>query len=174
MYVCMYVYIGYICLCICIFMRASARQTQQRWCGRFPKFHRVFVWPRPWHIEIRHRVKRISTINLFGFETLKLKIRRLKLWRPGVWHMIRNCFCYHFIETTDSTSTTNNYWNIKQQLAKVLPPHARLRTARQTQAVHKHMYNNFNGFNENDKSLHMANFQLGSFLIGLVSNWGRF
>ena len=23
-----------------------------------------------------------STINLFGFETLKLKIRRLKLWKP--------------------------------------------------------------------------------------------
>ena len=37
--------------------------------GRFPKFHRVFVGPRPWHIEIRHRVKQISTINLFGFET---------------------------------------------------------------------------------------------------------
>ena len=25
-----------------------------------------------------------STINLFGFETLKLKIRRLKLWKPTV------------------------------------------------------------------------------------------
>ena len=25
--------------------------------GRFPKFHRVFFGPRPWHIEIRHRVK---------------------------------------------------------------------------------------------------------------------
>ena len=44
--------------------------------GRFPKFHRVFVGPRLWHIEIRHRVKRKSTINLFEFETLKLKIRR--------------------------------------------------------------------------------------------------
>ena len=41
-----------------------------------------FFGPRPWHIEIRHRVKRTSTINLFGFETLKLKIRRLKLWKP--------------------------------------------------------------------------------------------
>ena len=38
--------------------------------------------PRPWHIEIRHRVKRTSTTNLFGFETLKLKFRRLKLWKP--------------------------------------------------------------------------------------------
>ena len=41
-----------------------------------------FLGPRPWHIEIRHRVKKTSTINLFGFETLKLKIRRLKLWKP--------------------------------------------------------------------------------------------
>ena len=40
--------------------------------------------PRPWHIEIRHRVKKTSTINLFGFETLKLKIRRLKLWKPTI------------------------------------------------------------------------------------------
>ena len=44
----------------------------------------VFVGPRPWHIEIRHRVKKTSTINLCGFETLKLKIRRLKLWKPTV------------------------------------------------------------------------------------------
>ena len=29
-----------------------------------------FFGPRPWRIEIRHRVKK-STINLFGFETLK-------------------------------------------------------------------------------------------------------
>ena len=43
-----------------------------------------FFGPRPWHIEIRHRVKKTSTINLFGFETLKLKIRRLKLWKPTV------------------------------------------------------------------------------------------
>ena len=32
--------------------------------------------PRPWHIEIRHRVKKTSTINSLGFETLKSKIRR--------------------------------------------------------------------------------------------------
>ena len=38
--------------------------------------------PRPWHIEIRHRVEKTSATNLFGFETLKLKIRRLKLWKP--------------------------------------------------------------------------------------------
>ena len=30
------------------------------------------------------QTKNTSTINLFGFETLKLKIRRLKLWKPTV------------------------------------------------------------------------------------------
>ena len=43
-----------------------------------------FFGPRPWHIEIRHRVKKTSTTNLFGFETLKLKIRRSKLWKATV------------------------------------------------------------------------------------------
>ena len=43
----------------------------------------VFFGPRPWHIEIRYRVKKkTSTIDLFGFETLRLKIRRLKLRKP--------------------------------------------------------------------------------------------
>ena len=36
-----------------------------------------FFGPRPWHIEIRHRVKQISTINLLGFETLKLKLWKI-------------------------------------------------------------------------------------------------
>ena len=44
-----------------------------------------FLGPRPWHIEVRHRVNKTSTINLFGFETLNLKIRRLKLWKPTVY-----------------------------------------------------------------------------------------
>ena len=48
------------------------------------EFPSCFLGPRPWHIEIRHRVKQTYTINLFGFETLKLKIRRLKLWKPTV------------------------------------------------------------------------------------------
>ena len=43
-----------------------------------------FFGPRPWHIEIRHRVNKTSTINLLGSETLKLKTRRLKLWKPTV------------------------------------------------------------------------------------------
>ena len=49
--------------------------------------------PRPWHIEIRHRVKRTSTINLLGFETLKLKFRRLKLWKPTV---AENGYYYYY------------------------------------------------------------------------------
>ena len=40
-----------------------------------------FSGPSNCLIEIRHRVKRTSTISLFGVETLKLKIRRLKLWK---------------------------------------------------------------------------------------------
>ena len=90
MYMYRYVYIyiyGYICMCasmpgmyrmlcqarIAAIVPLSSSYTH----GRFAKF-RVFVGPRPWHIEIRHRVKKkTSTINLFGFETLKLKIRRL-------------------------------------------------------------------------------------------------
>ena len=40
--------------------------------------------PRPWHLEIRHRVKKKSTIDLFGFETLELTNRRLKLWKQTV------------------------------------------------------------------------------------------
>ena len=50
---------------------------------RFPKFHRVF-----WAETLAHwnptSCQKASTINLFGFETLKLKIRRLKLWKPTV------------------------------------------------------------------------------------------
>ena len=56
--------------------------------GRFPKFHRVFVGPRPWRIEIRHRVKTTSTINLSGFETLnnsKIEIMETdRIHRRGV------------------------------------------------------------------------------------------
>ena len=43
-----------------------------------------FVGPRLWHFEVRHRAKKASTINLFGFEIFKLKVRRLKLWKPTV------------------------------------------------------------------------------------------
>ena len=90
----MYIYIFITCIYIYIYIYTSQPSEVQppsaadaAWYlsyGRFPKFHRVSVGPRPWHIEIRHRVKKTSTINLCGFETLKLKIRRLKLWKPTV------------------------------------------------------------------------------------------
>ena len=35
--------------------------------------------PRPWHIEIRHRVKKTSTIDLFGFETLKIVNSKIEI-----------------------------------------------------------------------------------------------
>ena len=60
------------------------RSVDVSWYGRFPKFN-CFFGPRLWHIEIRHRVKKITQLcSLFGFEILKLKIRRLKLWKPIV------------------------------------------------------------------------------------------
>ena len=51
----------------------------------------VFFGPKLWHIEIRHRVKKTFTINLFGFETLKLKTRKLKIWKPTVHHRPAVC-----------------------------------------------------------------------------------
>ena len=49
--------------------------------GRLPKFHNVFLGRDPGTLK-SEIVKKTFTINLFGFETLKLKIRRLKLWKP--------------------------------------------------------------------------------------------
>ena len=48
----------------------------------------VFFGPRPCHIEIRHLVKETSTIKFLGFEILKLKLRRLRLWKPIVHILI--------------------------------------------------------------------------------------
>ena len=53
--------------------RALRRLPRRRPAGRGqPPSHTVdfrnfivFFGPRPWHIEIRHRVKKTSTINLF-------------------------------------------------------------------------------------------------------------
>ena len=53
--------------------------------GRFPRFHRVFLGRDPGTLKSDIVSTKTSTINLFGFETLKLKIRRLKLWKPTVW-----------------------------------------------------------------------------------------
>ena len=66
--------------------------------GRFPKFHRVCLRPRPWHIEIRHRVKK-SPQSFCSDLRLKLKIRRLKLWKPTV---------YTAATTTNNNNNNNN------------------------------------------------------------------
>ena len=57
--------------------------------GRFPKFHRVFVGPRPWHIEIRHRVKKTSTIDLFGFDT-QIKNSKIEIMETERMSCMRN------------------------------------------------------------------------------------
>ena len=105
-YVCVYIYIYlFIHVHICVYvyiMLIKDRQGCPRTCARREKSRRVrsafevsscFFGPRPCHIEIRHRVKKTSTINLFGFETLKLKIRRLKLWKPTVFRTGRRQAC---------------------------------------------------------------------------------
>ena len=89
-----------VCVCVCVFFVCTHTHTEpertiapcpdlvQRWSSadRRPRsiseISSCFFGPRPWHIEIRHRVKKTSTIHYFGFETLKLKIRRFKLWKP--------------------------------------------------------------------------------------------
>ena len=57
----------------------------------FRDFIVFFVGPRPWHIEIRHRVKKASTIHLFGFETQieDPKIEIMETDRMCVWERRR-------------------------------------------------------------------------------------
>ena len=55
---------------------------QEMYARSISEISSCFWGPRLWHIEIRHRVKKTSTIISFRFETLELKIRRLKLWKP--------------------------------------------------------------------------------------------
>ena len=54
--------------------------------GRFPKFRFPIseIGRDPGTLKSDIVSTKTSTINLFGFETLKLKIRRLKLWKPTV------------------------------------------------------------------------------------------
>ena len=52
--------------------------------SRFPKYHRAFLGRDSGTLKSDIVSKKTSTMNLFGFETLKLKIRRLKLWKPTV------------------------------------------------------------------------------------------
>ena len=64
--------------------RVASDSMSCGWCGRFPKFHRVFLGRDPGTLKSDIVSTKTSTINSFGFETLKLKIRRLKLWKPTV------------------------------------------------------------------------------------------
>ena len=100
---------------MCATRNASTTMATSNAYGRFPKFNRVFVGPRPWHIEIRHRVKKTSTMNLLGFETLKLKNRRLKLWKPTVTTMANTITITSTIAITITITititTTINYGN---------------------------------------------------------------
>ena len=77
MYVYIYVYIY-------IYTGVVTTKSSARSCGRFPKFHRVFLGRDPGTLKSDMVSKKTSTINLFGFETLKLKIRILKLWKSTV------------------------------------------------------------------------------------------
>ena len=108
MYVCIHIYI-YICMCIYIYIYISI--SIYVFIGIFAllptEFTRVslqyvldpdleaairstseisscFLGRDPGTLKFDIVSKKTSTIILFGFETLKLKIRRLKLWKPTV------------------------------------------------------------------------------------------
>ena len=92
LYTCIHIYIYiYICtynVCVyvcdgCVYINKYIYTYIYIYIRSISEISSCLFGPRPWRIEIRHRVKKkTSTVNLFGFETLKLKIRRLKLWKP--------------------------------------------------------------------------------------------
>ena len=69
--------------------RTVLRRPRSSVYGRFPKFHRVFLGRDPGTLNSDIVSTKTSTINSFGFETLKLKIRRLKSWKPTVYYYMR-------------------------------------------------------------------------------------
>ena len=95
--------------------RGSGGSGGPPWVRSISEISSCFFGPRPWHIEIRHRVKKTPTISSFGFETLKLKIRRLKLWKPTV---VRNDYDYMItsgmrnVRLYDSASLRNYDYDI--------------------------------------------------------------
>ena len=91
-YIHTYIYI-YICVCY----------------GRFPKSHRVFLGRDPGTLK-SDIVSKTSTINLFGFETLKMKIRRLKLWKPTVLGLRRQALA-NDTDNNDNSKHNNNNTN---------------------------------------------------------------
>ena len=86
-YICIHIMYIYIHVCIYIYIYIYMLELPQRCACNVRSISEnssCFFGPRPWHIEIRHRIKKTSTIDVFGFETLILKIRRLKSWKPTV------------------------------------------------------------------------------------------
>ena len=73
----------YMRVCVCMYICTRTRISIDSY-GRFPKFHRFFLAETLAHWNPTSCHKKTSTINLSRFETLKLKIRRLKLWKPTV------------------------------------------------------------------------------------------
>ena len=70
-YTCVNIYI-YICIHVYIYIYIYIY-------GRFPKLHRVFLGRDPGTFKSDIVSTKISTTNLFGFETLKFKIRNSKI-----------------------------------------------------------------------------------------------
>ena len=85
---------AHVCICRSVFLSICLSiypSIDLSIYGRFPKFHRVFSGRDPGTLKSDIMSQKPSTINLFGFETLKFQIRRLTLWKPTV-HVVMFCF----------------------------------------------------------------------------------
>ena len=88
-YICAYIYVHtymhiHVCIYIYIYVYVYRCLYRYTYIRSISEISSCLFGPRPWHIEIRHRVKQTSTTDLSGFETHELKFRRLKLWKPTV------------------------------------------------------------------------------------------
>ena len=86
----LYIYI-YTHICVCIYHGVGSQVAELRRRPRrrarirsISEISSCFFGPRPLHIEIRHRVKQKHPQLICSDLRLKLKIRRLKLWKPTV------------------------------------------------------------------------------------------
>ena len=67
----------------------NGRKEKGSQCGRFPKFHRVFWGRDPGTLKSDIVSKKHPQLICSDLETLNLKFRRLKLWKPTVAHPAR-------------------------------------------------------------------------------------
>ena len=93
MYLCIYVSM-YLCIYVSMYVRPGpapaahpqAENQETREASLQPRsiseISSGFLGRDPGTLKSDIVSKKTSTINLFGFETLRLKIRRLKLWKP--------------------------------------------------------------------------------------------